>query len=109
MTTLRRAQIRRGVVGIDTTVKSAHGLWRAFAPTWDMVLGVKRGTLSEAEYTVQYEAILSRVPAAVWDALAAEPEQLLLCFCRDGWFCHTHLLISWAVRHDPARFRDGRA
>lgn len=33
MTVLTRGQIKPGVIGIDTTVKSAIGLWRSFAPT----------------------------------------------------------------------------
>jgi len=33
---------------VDITVKSGV---KAFAPTWDMVMGYKRGTLSIEEYT----------------------------------------------------------
>ena len=46
MTVLTRGQIKPGVIGIDTTVKSAIGLWRSFAPTWSMVMGWKRGELT---------------------------------------------------------------
>lgn len=96
MTKLMRAQIGRNVIGIDTTVKSAQGIWRAFAPRWEMVLGYKNGTVSEAEYTVQYEQILTRVPDTV------------CCYCRSRSFCHTHLIIDFAVRHWPDQFQDGR-
>lgn len=108
MTRLTRAQIQAGVLGLDTTVKSSTGLGRAFAPTWDMVMGYKRGTLSDAQYTEQYIHILDRVPASVWDQLAAAPAQTVLCYCRAGIFCHTHLLIAYAVRRWPERFSDGR-
>jgi hypothetical protein len=47
MTILMRAQIRPGVLGIDTTVKSAQELWRTFAPRWEMVIGHKKGTVSK--------------------------------------------------------------
>ncbi|RMH36692.1 MAG: DUF488 family protein [Nitrospirae bacterium] len=107
MTVLKRAQIGKAA-GIDTTVKSASGIWKAFAPTWDMVMGIKHGTLSEAEYRARYAAILERVPAQVWDKLAERDEAILLCYCRDGWFCHTHLIIDFAVRNWPDRFQDGR-
>ena len=108
-TSLRRAQIRPGVQGIDTTVKSARGPWRAFAPRWDMVLGYKRGNLTAAQYTEQYQAILDQVPQAVWDALAQQERQVLLCYCRLEWtFCHVALLIEHAVRQFPGRFVDGR-
>ena len=108
MTRLTRAQIRQGVSGIDTTVKSAQGIWRALAPSWDMVMGYKQGTLSWEAYCAQYAKFLARVPNAVWDALAQEEQRTLLCYCRDGWNCHTHEIIDFAVRQFPARFSDGR-
>jgi hypothetical protein len=41
----------RGPHGLDITIKSSRGLGRAFAPTaWEMVLGVKRGTVSASQY-----------------------------------------------------------
>lgn len=108
MTILKRVQIRTGVCGIDTTVKSAQGPYRALAPTWDMVMGYKNKRLSEEEYTAQYAAILQRVPAKVWDTFADQNEVILLCYCRDHVFCHTHLIISHLVQCLPERFQDGR-
>jgi len=94
--------------GVDTTVKSATGLWKAFAPTWTMVMGVKHGQLSHDDYTAQYHAMLAQVDANVWEALAQHERVTFLCYCRDGWFCHTHLLIDYAVAPWPERFSDGR-
>jgi hypothetical protein len=108
MTILRRAQIRPGVQGIDTTVKSAHGIWRAFAPTWDMVMNHKARTISDAQYTERYVRILDQVPTSVWDQLATQPAQIVLCYCRETIFCHTHLLIEYAITHWPDRFSDER-
>ena len=109
MNILRRPQIRASVQGIDTTVKSAQGPFRALAPTWDMVMGYKNKTLSEAGYRTQYSVILQRVSAKVWDTLADHAELLLLCYCRDdASFCHTHLIISHLVQCWPERFQDGR-
>jgi uncharacterized protein YeaO (DUF488 family) len=108
MTTLTRAQIRPGVQGIDTTVKSAQGIWRAYAPTWQMVMGLKAGTLAWDAYCQQYAEILVRVPDHVWETLAQAERQVMLCYCRDGWNCHTHELIAFAVRQFPERFVDGR-
>lgn len=62
MTRLRRAQIRPGAIGIDTTVKSAQGIWRAFAPRWDMVLGYKNGTLNWQDYCAHYAQISPACP-----------------------------------------------
>lgn len=108
MTKLMRAQIGQSGPGIDTTVKSAQGIWRAFAPKFSMVMGHKAGTVSDAQYMAHYEPILARVPALVWDALAERETQTLLCYCRDGWFCHTHIIIEYAVTRWPDRFSDGR-
>ncbi len=109
MTRLRRAQIRAGAIGIDTTVRSAQGIWRAFAPRWNMVLRYKNGTLSWQDYCAQYAQILARVPMQVWDELARAEDQTVLCYCRDGWNCHTHELIQFAVQQFPDRFKDGRS
>ena len=96
---LGRAQIGKAP-GIDTTVKSAVGIWRAFAPTWEMVLGSKRGQLPWEEYEEQYLAILERVPVEVWRALWRHGlenggEAVVTCYCRDGKPCHT---LSLALR-----------
>ena len=61
MTVLTRGQIKPGVIGIDTTVKSATGLWRDFAPTWPMVMDWKRGELIWDQYVTKYGTILARV------------------------------------------------
>jgi len=108
MTTLTRGQIGR-TQGLNTTVKSATGPWRAFAPTWDMVMAWKTGALSQEVYTAQYQAILQEIPPPIWDELAALDQATLLCYCRDGWFCHTHLIIQYAIQHWPDRFQDGRS
>lgn len=108
MTRLMRAQIRAGVQGLDTTVKSSTGLGRHFAPTWDMVMGHKRGQISDAQYTEQYLRILDQVPATAWNQLATQAALTVLCYCRDSAYCHTHVLIEYAVRRWPERFSDGR-
>ena len=108
MVKLTRAQIRPGVKGVDVTVKSSKGFARAFSPTWSMVMGYKNGTLTEAQYTEQYLKILGAVSVEAWRWLYAQAaeggEVVLLCFCRDGQFCHTHLIIQYAVAKYPKAF-----
>src|SRR5512145_1067483 len=107
MIKLTRAQIRPGVKGVDVTVKSAVGFARSFAPTWHMVMGYKNGTLTEGQYTEQYMKILNAVSVEAWRWLYAQAvngEVTLLCYCRDGWFCHTHLLIDYACKKYPKAF-----
>ena len=72
-----------------------------------MVMGYKNGTLTEAQYTEQYMKILDAVPRDAWKWLyeqAVNDELTLLCYCRDGWFCHTHLLIDYACQKYPQAF-----
>ncbi len=108
MTRLDRGQIGKAN-GIDITVKSSGGLFRALAPTWDMVLGYKRQTMSETDYIARYRPILDSVSVDVWTALAATPTCTLLCYCPTGVFCHTHLAIEYAQMRYPDWFTDGRA
>lgn len=73
-----------------------------------MVIGYKRGTLSESAYRQQYKKILDRIPEDVWKLIAKKHEVMFLCYCRDGVFCHTHLIIEYACRRWPETFADGR-
>ena len=107
MVKLTRAQVRPGVKGVDVTVKSAVGYARSFAPTWSMVMGYKNGTLTEAQYTEQYVRILDAVSIEAWRRLYAQAvnrEVVLLCYCREGQFCHTNLIIQFATEKYPKAF-----
>jgi uncharacterized protein YeaO (DUF488 family) len=101
--TVDRAQIGKKA-GLDVTVKSGSGIGKAFAPTWDMVMGYRNGPISSHQYTEQYNAILESVPIEVWRRLYLHGKKsgglTFLCYCKDGDFCHTNLLIQYLV-DDP--------
>jgi hypothetical protein len=107
MIKLQRAQIGRSA-GLDITVKSSKGWARDFAPTWDMVMGHKRGKISDEQYTEQYLGILARVPVQTWRQFYASGFSnnriTLLCYCPDDKFCHTHLLIDYCIKQWPQIF-----
>lgn len=87
----RRAK-ELGIELIDTTVKSGEP---EFAPTWEMVKGVKEGTLSEGDYTKQYIQLMKEsmlANRAKWEALIAKEEFALACYCKSGCFCHRYIL-----------------
>jgi len=87
----------RGEDRFDITRKTGM---LAFAPTWDMVMGVKDGTLSEEGYTEQYRALLDRsrrTHRAEWKALLGAGQVTLVCFCPPGAFCHRRLLALYLV------------
>ena len=91
-----------GWTAIDVTVKSA-GNAKPLAPTWGMVMGYKRGELTEEEYTQQYMEILARSQKELrgkWERTLQNHEKIaLLCYCRRDEFCHRTLL-----RDEMARF-----
>lgn len=113
--------LARGTIGkcegIDITVKSAQGMARAFAPTWDMVRGHQSRDLSNDGYIKQYHAILDSVPIIGWRWLTSQMRGgiiTVLCYCEeetvDGApkFCHTHVLIDYMLRRWPTFFREAR-
>jgi len=83
---------------LDITIKSSRGLGAVFAPdTWDMVTGVKRGTVSTETYRHWYLSLLRRryrQDQTAWDSVLARPRVVLLCYCPVGQFCHRHLLAD---------------
>lgn len=112
MITLERAQLGQGKRGLDITVKSCKPWLRPLAPTWDMVLQGKSGGMAQEKYTEHYLEILSRVEPDLWthlQRLGREHGGLrFLCYCPDGAFCHTHLLIDFLLEWWPTTYRDGR-
>lgn len=94
---------------IDTTVKSSSKIWKSLAPTWNMVMSHKAHTMSDAKYTEQYAVILDN---ADWESMLIElqehEEVTFVCYCHDGVFCHTHLIIDYMMRMFPQLFEDGR-
>lgn len=106
MTTLHRGVLYKDK-GIDITVKSSKGMARQLAPSWDMVMGYKKGTISQDQYIALYVEQLCNIPYSTWQALAIKPERTLLCFCKKGTFCHTYLVIEFAVANYPDLFTTG--
>ena len=102
MTRLDRGQTGKAN-GIDITVKSSRGPFRAFAPTWDMVMGHKRRDLSDEEYIARYRPILDRVQLAVWTALAATPTCTFLCYCP----LESSAIVMWLLSMRSRAVRNG--
>ena len=99
---------------LDITVKGGCIAGKLYAPTWDMVTGIKRGKLSEKEYTKKYyELLVER-----WYDRRDEMQRLvdmvkdrditLVCFCPANTFCHRYLLVkffqhNWNVAYGGER------
>jgi hypothetical protein len=103
---LNRSTMHKGTDGRDITIRAGLPV----SPTWRMIKEYKAGTLSKAQYTTKYIDILEANKQAVYDWITSLPERLVvfLCFCPEGEFCHTHLLIEWLIEKWPDEFQDGR-
>ena len=79
---------------LDITVKSGD---RAFAPTWEMVMGYKNGSISATEYRKLYIALM-RVSYVEhkqrWLEVLGMDNVTFCCYCRAGDFCHRAILAE---------------
>ena len=82
---------------IDITVKGQDPDWHEFSPSWDMVMGTKKGTMSKEEYVDKYLTILNLVSANTWDRLCSYEEITLVCFCNENDFCHRNILTNYML------------
>lgn len=86
-----------GIEFMDTTVKSnPYGL---FSPTWEIVLGVKSGQISEEEYSKAYKRLIlerwkDRDLRLEFFEFLDKPRVAIACFCPPGKFCHRVLLVE---------------
>jgi hypothetical protein len=89
----------KGIVFIDTTVKSAKE-YAFLAPSWEMVMGHKTQSLSDNQYTeLYYELLRSRYKANKQPFIKLltdfkEADIAIACYCTSGQFCHRHLLVN---------------
>lgn len=83
---------------LDVTIKSGRGFGAVFAPNdWEMVMGVKRGTVPTGVYRNWYLGMLRcsyRQERAQWEALLARERTVLLCYCHPEQFCHRQILAE---------------
>lgn len=97
--TIQMAQWRKakaqGILLLDTTVKSGDPV---FAPTWEIVDGVKSGRITADEYTHVYRQLMTRsfrIHAARWREVIRGEPVAVACYCAKGKFCHRHLLKDY--------------
>lgn len=81
----------------DVTVKGQHPMGQYFAPTWDIVKGVKDGTIQEQEYIDRYIKILQNAPTKAWNWLLSEETRTFVCFCPRENFCHRNILTNYIM------------
>lgn len=112
---LKRAQMSAlrfmGQAYVDVTAKSGEGMALFFAPPWELVMGHKQGRITDEAFTEVYEQQLAALSEDVWlwlYQLGGSGSITLCCYCADGKFCHSLLIIDHALRRYPSLFDDGR-
>lgn len=104
---------------IDITVKGNDIAGKLYAPTWQMVQGVKNNTMTEEEYTgLYYNLLITR-----WNDSQdfrdstmrlvnifgkTDRDITFVCFCPADTFCHRYLLVTflqhnWAIEYGGER------
>lgn len=81
------------IMFLDTTVKAGTSI---FKPSWDIVMKVKKGIITEEEYTETYYELMResyRRHTAEWIAITTQ-RIAFSCFCPVGCFCHRYLLVD---------------
>lgn len=94
---------------LDTTVKSGD---KTFAPTWEMVMGVKHGRITDEVYTQEYYDMMRasyRNNRQRWDEILSMEEVILACYCRQDSFCHRYLLKDMLVKCSAEYVREIRS
>ena len=88
-------------VALNTTAKSAAGLGKVFAPTWELVMASKKKQITWQEYTEKYLNLLRERYAknhSMFAEACAAGEIVLLCYCKNsvssGKKCHRYLLAE---------------
>ena len=88
----------RGKDRWDITVQTGS---KIFAPSWDLVMGIKKGQITEKQYTDAYLLMMKesyKKNRKEWDDLLAKDRIVLVCYCPAGAFCHRYLLANILVK-----------
>jgi hypothetical protein len=102
MIKLKRSRLHSGTPGIAITARANL----IVSPSWTKLVGpYKSGTISAFDYYCTYMDHLEKNMEKVLDwALELNHDTTFLCFCHNGQFCHTHILIKFLVEIAPESF-----
>jgi len=100
---IKTARISEKVEGIrlDITIKNAKG--HVLAPTWDLVMGLKDGKITWAQYESGYLKLLNerlktrRSEFVSIVEMARDKDVYLICFCTDERICHRRLAMEFLL------------
>lgn len=101
---IKTARISETVDGIrlDITIKNAKN--HVLSPTWDIVMGLKDGKITWAQYEEKYLALLKKrlkTRSSEFMAvlnMAVDENVYLICFCTDERYCHRRLAKEFLMK-----------
>lgn len=70
---------------------------KALAPSAELLQNYKNGSINEAEYRYKFEEQLAELDP--YDFEETLDNSVLLCFEKEGDFCHRHLVAEWFKAH----------
>jgi uncharacterized protein YeaO (DUF488 family) len=83
---------------MDITFATTDMLGKIFAPTREMVMGIKLNTITKEQYLVKYKALLEdsrkRYPN-LWDMVLNFDKVVLCCYCNPNDWCHRRYLAQY--------------
>lgn len=90
-----RIALNQNIPLLDTTVKSGDA---TFAPTWEIVMGIKQGLLTPEAYSTQYASLMRQsylINTARWLDVLSMDRVAIACYCPANCFCHRLLLKDY--------------
>ena len=89
---------------IDITRKSGTR-YKALAPTWDMVMGLKNEQYTERMFKELYTKIMNSCKQMIKVMLEESGNScVLVCYCPKDTFCHRILLAKFIEEHFNAEY-----
>jgi uncharacterized protein YeaO (DUF488 family) len=89
---------RIGTEGLDITVKSGD---KVFAPSWEIVLGLKDGKITWQQYVERYTKLMRKSyknNTKRWMEVINQDKVILLCYCANPDRCHRSLLKDMLIK-----------
>ena len=87
-----------GADRVDITVKGQHPIGKIFAPTWNMVMGLKNSDIGWMEYCIEYADMMAKSchdkPVEWMSILKSNGPLTFVCFCKELQECHRWLLAG---------------
>ena len=86
-----------GPYRLDITVKGQDPAGKAFAPTWDLVMGYKRNKDDQAYIAGYHQLMLASYNnhRSIWEDILSRDQVVMVCFCKAFTFCHRYLMADY--------------